>query len=279
MSRTLSVISLRDPGCEQAFTDSLRNYGFAALSHHPLDMTRVQRIYDDWLAFFKTQEKFDYRFDREKQDGYFGINEAESAKGFNEQDFKEYYHYYPWGRCPAHLLKDVADYYAESQRFAIELLKWVEACSPEAVKTVYSQPLSSMIDGSASSLLRILHYPPQPEGQQQPRANAHEDINLLTILPAANGPGLQVKHRDGEWLNVPNEPNTVIVNTGDMLQEASGGYYPSTTHMVASGDGELNESRMSMPLFLHPRAEVRLSDRYTAGSYLEERLTELGVLG
>ena len=279
MSQTLSVISLQEPGCEQAFTDSLRTYGFAALSHHPLDMIRVQKIYDDWLAFFNTREKFDYGFDREKQDGYFGISEAESAKGFVEQDFKEYYHYYPWGRCPAHLVKDVADYYAESQTFAIELLQWVETYSPADVKEIYSQPLPSMIDGSVASLLRILHYPPQPEGQLQPRANAHEDINLLTILPAANGPGLQVKNREGKWLNVPNEPGTVIVNTGDMLQEASGGYFPSTTHKVASGDGKLNESRMSMPLFLHPRSDIRLSERYTAGSYLKERLEELGVLG
>ena len=35
--------------------------------------------------------------------------------------------------------------------------------------------------------------------------------------------------------------------------------------------------RVSMPLFLHPRAEVRLSARHTAGSYLEERLRELGL--
>ena len=75
-----------------------------------------------------------------------------------------------------------------------------------------------------------------------------------------------------------NEPGTVIINTGDMLQEASGGYFPSTTHQVAAGDGALNVSRMSMPLFLHPKAEVKLSDRYTAGAYLQERLQELGVI-
>ena len=77
---------------------------------------------------------------------------------------------------------------------------------------------------------------------------------------------------------MPNEPGTVIINTGDMLQEVSGGYFPSTTHQVAAGSGSLNESRMSMPLFLHPKAEVKLSGRYTAGSYLRERLQELGVL-
>jgi hypothetical protein len=32
-----------------------------------------------------------------------------------------------------------------------------------------------------------------------------------------------------------------------------------------------------MPLFLHPRDEVVLSDRYTAGQYLDERLKEIGL--
>ena len=38
-----------------------------------------------------------------------------------------------------------------------------------------------------------------------------------------------------------------------------------------------NHSRYSMPFFLHPRDEVVLSDRYTAKSYLEERLKQLGL--
>jgi hypothetical protein len=30
-----------------------------------------------------------------------------------------------------------------------------------------------------------------------------------------------------------------------------------------------------LPLFLHPRREIVLSDRYTVGSYFEERMREL----
>ncbi len=52
-----------------------------------------------------------------------------------------------------------------------------------------------MINGSEQTLLRVLHHPPM-QGDEEPgaiRAAAHEDINLLTVLPAANEPGLQVK--------------------------------------------------------------------------------------
>ncbi|MFZ1892055.1 MAG: 2OG-Fe(II) oxygenase family protein, partial [Formosimonas sp.] len=143
----------------------------------------------------------------------------------------------------------------------------------------YSQPLSSMIAGSEQTLLRVLHYPPltgdEPAGAI--RAAAHTDINLLTVLPAANEPGLQVLTRSGEWLDVPCDFGLIIINIGDMLQEASQGFYPSTTHRVVNPEGARNVSRLSLPLFLHPKPEVRLSTRYTAEAYLNERLRELGM--
>jgi hypothetical protein len=40
----------------------------------------------------------------------------------------------------------------------------------------------------------------------------------------------------------------------------------------------LSRGRLSLPLFLHPRPEVVLSARYTAKTYLAERLQELGVI-
>ena len=71
----------------------------------------------------------------------------------------------------------------------------------------------------------------------------------------------------------------MLLNIGDMLQEVSGGYFPSTKHRVVNPAGEyMHASRMSLPLFLHPRPDVVLSDRYTAASYLNERLNELAVV-
>jgi isopenicillin N synthase-like dioxygenase len=152
------------------------------------------------------------------------------------------------------------------------------------VRKHYSMPLPDMIAGCDQTLLRVLHYPPlrgdEPPGSE--RAAAHGDINLLTILPAATEPGLQVlgKELDAQgqrqWFDVPCDFGLLIVNIGDMLEEASGHYYPSTTHRVLNPAGEGRfKSRVSLPLFLHPRREVRLSERYTVGSYFEERMQEL----
>ncbi|MEM6987996.1 MAG: 2OG-Fe(II) oxygenase family protein, partial [Pseudomonadota bacterium] len=189
--------------------------------------------------------------------------------------------FYPWGKCPEHLREELLTYYNSAGELAKTLLGWVEANSPEDIVKGFSEPLSHMMEGSEQSLLRILHYPPLT-GDEEPsaiRAAAHEDINLLTILPASNEPGLQVLAKDGEWIDVPCEFGNLIVNIGDMLQEATGRYYPSTTHRVINPEGaRKDKSRISLPLFLHPRPDVRLSERYTADEYLKQRLRELGVI-
>ena len=272
----LPSISFKSNHCKKSFVESLHHYGFAALDDHPLDMTLVRKIYRTWNAFFESDIKYQFEVDPENHDGYFSTQNAESAKGFTDKDFKEYYHYYPWGRCPEQLRDDIQEYYAQAQAFSITLLKWIDQFSPTNIKQHFSQSLPSMINDSSSSLLRILRYPPIGKNLQVKRAAPHEDINLLTILPAADGPGLQILDKQGNWLSAHNQENQVLVNTGDMLQEVSRSYYPSTTHRVATPAGpEKSKARMSLPLFLHPRANVILSERYTAKAYLEERLAEL----
>ena len=121
-------------------------------------------------------------------------------------------------------------------------------------------PLPLMLEGSDHTLLRVLHYPPLT-GDEEPgavRAAAHGDINLLTILPAATEPGLQVMGKDGEWHDVPCDFGLLIVNIGDMLEEASGKYYPSTLHRVLNPTGQAaTKSRISLPLFLHPYCSTK----------------------
>jgi len=275
---TLSAVDFQAPDAEQQFVQSLHETGFGVLRNHAIDEQVVAGIYKTWSGFFNSEQKNDFQFDPQRHDGFFPRAMAETAKGHSVRDIKEYFHYYPWGRCPASLKQEINDYYVSAVDFASTLLGWVENQTPAEVAKNYREPLSDMIAHSEQSLLRILHYPPI-EDDVEPgaiRAGAHEDINLLTLLPAANEPGLQVKARDGSWLDVPCDFGNLIINIGDMLQEASAGYFPSTTHRVINPEGhDSRKARISLPLFLHPRPDVVLSDRYTAGSYLEERLQEL----
>ena len=259
----VQVVDYTAENAAQQFVESLHETGFGVLTNHPIQQHLVESIYKNWYEFFATEEKHDFAFDPTKQDGYFAPDISEVAKGFTKKDLKEYYHVYPWGRVPAQLEEEIRTYY----KMASDSSKYTEA-------------LSNMIMDTPNTLLRILHYPPLSGEEEEGavRAAAHEDINLLTILPAANAPGLQVQEKDGNWIDVPANFGNLIINIGDMLQEASGGYFPSTSHRVINPTGEeAKKSRISLPLFLHPRDEVVLSERYSARGYLDERLRELGV--
>ncbi|MCX5480498.1 hypothetical protein OSH08_15950 [Kaistia geumhonensis] len=274
----VAAVSYLDPAAPALFADSLRRTGFGVIRDHPIPQALVEEIYAEWLAFFDSDAKHAYASGAGSHDGFFSPSVSEIAKGNSKRDLKEFFHIFPWGRYPAELSDAARRYYDLASALAGELLSWVEANTPPDVRDRFSMPLARMIEGSPDTLLRVLRYPPLT-GEEEPgavRAAAHEDINLLTVLPASNERGLQLLTKKGEWADVPSDFGSLVINVGDMLQEASGGYYTSTTHRVVNPAGEgARRSRVSIPLFLQPRADVVLSARYTAGAYLDERLREI----
>jgi isopenicillin N synthase-like dioxygenase len=274
----VDVVDFKSADAPARFTKSLHETGFAVLVNHPLPQELVERIYAEWLAFYETDAKYTYAFSPGDQDGYFGPEMSETAKGHSVRDLKEFFHYYPWGQYPSEVSDDAKEYARRAADIANTLLGWVQDNTPPEVSARFSMPLPDMMKGSRRTLLRILRYPPlrgdEPAGAV--RAASHEDINLLTVLPAANEPGLQVKDTAGNWHDVPCDFGSLVINCGDMLALASGGYYPSTSHRVMNPTGEgAQRSRVSMPLFLHPADDVVLADGRTAFSFLAERLAEL----
>lgn len=262
------------------FTDSLKGTGFGVLYNHPVDQQLIDEVYDDWVKFFASDYKENYLFVRETQDGFFPMRVSEKAKGYSTKDIKEYFQYYPWGQYPSELTEKTKELYQQLNRLAATLLQWVQDYSPQEIIDQLSMPLSKMIEGCQFTMLRVLHYPPltgeEPEGAV--RAAAHGDINLLTVLVGATTSGLQVQDVQGNWHDVPCDKTSIAVNIGDMLEMCTKGAYRSTLHRVINPHGAGNVSRLSMPLFLHPHPEVVLSEKHTSGTFLQERLRELGVV-
>lgn len=265
----------------EIFCESLKKTGFAVLANHPLNRALIDKIYVDWANYFASDDKYHDQFNKETQDGYFPVSISETAKGNNIKDLKEFFHVYPWGKYPSHMSKDTLDLYQQLNKLAQELLGWIESYTPTHISAQFSTPLSKMVVDSPRTLLRILNYPALTGKEEEGaiRAAAHEDINLITLLPAATTTGLQVKDIAGNWHDVSCDPGTIVVNIGDMLQLCSKNYYRSTTHQVINPTGDAaKQPRLSMPLFLHPRDEVVLSPEHTAQSYLYERLKDLGLI-
>lgn len=274
----IQTVSYTSPDAPAAFARSLRETGFAVLTDHPIGPQRISEAYAAWGGFFNSDTKHEFLVDPERQDGFFPFK-SENAKGATAKDLKEFYHVYPWGRVPGEIEDLTRRLYADLQDIGVRLLGWIQDHAPDDVREKFSETLPQMMDNATHNLLRILHYPPMEEAPEPGavRAAAHGDINLITVLLAGSAPGLQARDTAGDWHAVPCDPGMIAINCGDMLEMASGGYFPSTIHRVVNPEKTQSGARFSMPMFLHPRGEVVLKPGTTAENFLHERLREIGL--
>jgi isopenicillin N synthase-like dioxygenase len=121
------------------------------------------------------------------------------------------------------------------------------------------------------STLRLLRYPVRTDADQTARTEPgvwvthrgarfymngapHVDSGFLTLLAQDGVPGLQARHLDGTWLDVPPTENGLAVNFGKVLERWCGGRIKATEHRVIGNGVE----RMSIPFFYEARADAKI---------------------
>ncbi len=105
--------------------------------------------------------------------------------------------------------------------------------------------------------LRLLHYPPRPtNGGEAIGAGEHTDYGSITLLLTDDAGGLDVRRRDGTWIEAPPIPGAFVCNIGDSLMRWTNDVYVSTPHRVKNPPGR---DRYSVAFFLDPNPEVSLA--------------------
>ena len=290
---------------QQQFVADLGNafstIGFVALSGHYLEQQLSKNLYAAVKQFFALPEPIKLRYEIEGLAGQRGYTSfgKETAKGQKVADLKEFWHfgqyYDPDSIYPPNIeVLEVPEFnlygelvYKALEQTALELLR--------ALSEYLSLPkdyFDSFIIGG-NSILRPIHYPPVNENEQKAvRAAAHGDINLITLLMGAHGKGLQVQRLDGQWIDAIAAPDELMINVGDMLSRHTNNRLKSTIHRVINPERSKNQSRYSIPFFMHPKMTMHLNvlehcisedtpklfEDITAGAFLDERLRELGLL-
>lgn len=105
--------------------------------------------------------------------------------------------------------------------------------------------------------LRLQHYPRSKTeaNEQQFGIAPHTDIGFLTFVAQDNVGGLEVKHPQRGWIQVPNIPGTLVMNAGDMLKHWTNGTYASVPHRVINST---NSDRYSIPFFFDPNMHATI---------------------
>ncbi len=293
-----------DPaGFARAMGESYARYGFAIVSDHGLDPALIARALKATKALFALPEAAKRCYQAPGgggQRGYVPFG-TEAAKGADKVDLKEFWHV---GReLPAgHRFKaemadnvwpeeipgfrdDLYALYAALDKLGVELLRSIAA---------FLDLPSEFFDATVrdgNSILRLLHYPPTPPNPEGVRAEAHEDINTITLLLGAEEAGLQLLTREGAWIEVNPPAGALVVNIGDMLQRLTNHKLRSTTHRVVNPAPErAHLPRYSIPFFLHFAPDYlietlpsciaadnpnRYSTPISSQDYLRERLREI----
>lgn len=105
--------------------------------------------------------------------------------------------------------------------------------------------------------LRLLHYPPHSAARGDTLgAGEHTDYGSITLLLTDDAGGLDVRRRDGTWVEAPPIPGAFVCNIGDSLMRWTNDIYVSTPHRVKNPPGR---DRYSIAFFLDPNPEVSLA--------------------
>lgn len=290
--------------------DAFSEIGFAIVANHGVSVELKEKLYSTVQNYFAQSDDLKKQDEDLKNGGQRGYvsKGRETAKGYNQADLKEFYHVgqvvtdgdaikseYPdniWPQSMPEFKEVTTEVYRTFEKTGRDLLRAI-AQYLELDENYFDAKIHN-----GNSILRLLHYYPVQDISQVPegavRAGAHEDINLITLLMGASAAGLQAQKMDGTWLDVSPEANQIVINMGDMLQRLTNGKLKSTTHRVVNlSKEEMLKPRYSTPFFLHPRSDMDLTclescideehpKRFTdmtAGQYLDERITELGLKG
>ena len=103
----------------------------------------------------------------------------------------------------------------------------------------------------------FVYYPDQAASVDKPTfgVGPHTDFGVLTVLCQDNVGGLQIEDLNGEWIEAPPIPGTLIVNVGDLLERWTDGAFRSTPHRVINSSGK---ERLSLVLAFDPNPETMI---------------------
>ncbi len=283
------------------FFNALKECGFIRLKDHLVSEELLYESYELYKEFFSLPfvEKEKLILPNGKgQRGYTPFG-TEHAKGSKHPDLKEFFHV---GREFPPFHKD-CDYYPKNiwpknERFKevnLQLYQSLDLMGQQILNVLcqvldlpqsYFREMVSM----GNSILRAIHYPPITEEmpKNSVRAEAHTDINLITLLVSASASGLEILYKNKTWIPVEAHASEIIVDAGDMLSRITNDLIPSTIHRVINPK-DCNSSRYSLPFFLHPHKNAMLEcipscigkgEKYPpilANDFLMERLREIGL--
>ncbi|CAG8713380.1 4332_t:CDS:2, partial [Dentiscutata heterogama] len=108
-------------------------------------------------------------------------------------------------------------------------------------------------------VMRVIGYPPLNSANGLNRVKyscgEHTELAIMRSERDSTKDALQVKTKEGDWINVDPIPNSFVVNIGDMLNIWTNDLYKSTLHRVIHNSSNY---RVSIPFFYEPNFDAKI---------------------
>ncbi len=104
-----------------------------------------------------------------------------------------------------------------------------------------------------SCTLRLSHYPVLEYGEHDWGLAPHTDSSIMTMLPANDVPGLEIRPAGYDWIEPPALAESYLINSGDMLKRWTNNRFLSTAHRARNNS---TVDRYAIPFFFGARDDA-----------------------
>ncbi len=243
-----------------------KEWGFFYLSNFGLTEEQVAQAFALSARFFALPEAEKLKVawqNAQSNQGYIAVK-RETLDPSTAPDLKEAYNI-----ATASLGSDDDQVYYPKvyPEFKHQITDFVNQCTQvadlvlKAFAISLKQPADFFVEAhdKCQHTFRLLHYPAMPTGfkpeDSQNRAGAHTDYGSITLLFQDSVGGLEVKSRNGGWVKATPIPGTIIINTGDLMQQWTNDVFLSNPHRVRQPEDSLHKDRYSIAYFCSPNNE------------------------
>jgi isopenicillin N synthase-like dioxygenase len=263
-------------GAATAFRDRLRDVthdvGFFYLVDHGIPQQLIDELLDVSRRFFELPEADKMAIENVHSPHFRGYTRIGAELTHGDVDWREQIDF-GVDREPHAITDDTADYWrlegpnlwpAALPQLEDVASRWNEALAALALRLMRTWAVSlgapeDAFDAAfAQPFLqsKIVRYPGETDDVPAQGVGAHRDGGVLTLLLVEPGKGgLQVEH-EGEWIDAPAVEGAFVVNIGEMLELATGGYLKATLHRVISP--RIGTDRISIPFFFNPALDTTM---------------------
>lgn len=258
----------------QQIDHACREIGFLAITGHGISKAQLDNMFDLSQRFFAQpmSDKQSIEINNSSNHRGWGSHGAEQLDPSKPTDWKETFDM-ALDIHPEHPVVAACpqlygpNQYGEMPGFQQQMNQHYSLLMSVAKKMLSAMALALKLeenfftryfDSEHISVLRLIHYPPRPDGQPVPEdamaAGAHTDYGCITLLAQDDVGGLEVQAKDGSWISAPPVEGALVVNIGDLLQRWTNDQYRSTQHRVRNlAPGK---HRYSMPFFVEPKFDT-----------------------